>query len=270
MASPARAPGRPSRRSQPLREFRQRGNPQPDGHQFDRQRQPARLTADAARQRQLSRSRLKRHPRHRGPGQEQRHRLRHHRRADLAGNSHRRHPPHAFGLDVKRDTARHQKPQTRGPPRQLAASTTYRFQHVLAVIDHQQRPAARHRTGNSIKSRRRLGPPDPHPLNQGGNHLVLGATRHQVDIARQLRPARRHLDPGRLNRHSGLPHPADADQRHHRITSQPGRDLPELRSSPDKRRPPRRQPHRRPVPAVITTTAGALAEDLHHQPTLSP
>ena len=58
MSSPARGPGRPSRRSQPLREFRKRGNPQPDGHQFDRQRQPARLTADAARQRQLSRSRL--------------------------------------------------------------------------------------------------------------------------------------------------------------------------------------------------------------------
>ena len=115
MASPACAPGRPSRRSQPLREFGKRGNPQPDGHQFDRQGQPARLTADAARQRQLSRSRLKRHPRHRGPGQEQRHRLRHHRRVDLAGNGHRRHPPHAFGLDVKRDTARHQKPQSPRP-----------------------------------------------------------------------------------------------------------------------------------------------------------
>ena len=196
MPSPACSPGRPSRRPQPFREFRQRGNPQPDGHQFDRQGQPARLTADTARERQLSRSRLERHPRHRGPGKEQRHRLRHHRRADLAGNGHRRHPPHALGLDVKRDTARHQKPQTRGPPRQLAASTTHRFQHVLAVIDHQQRPAARHRTDNSIKSRRRLGPPDPHPLNQGGNHLIIGATWHQVDIARQLRPASRTASAG--------------------------------------------------------------------------
>ena len=120
-------------------------------------------------------------------------------------------------------------------PGQLAAGTTDRFQHVLAVIDHQQRPAARHRVGNSVKSRRRLGPPDPHPLNQGGNHLLIGATWHQVDVARQLRPARRHLDPCRLNRQSGLPDPPDADQRHHRIASQPGRDLPELRGSPDKR-----------------------------------
>ncbi len=60
---------------------------------------------------------------------------------------------------------------------------------MLAVVEHQQRPAARHRLGHSVKSRRRPGPPDPHPLNQGGKHLFIGAAWHQVDIARQLRPA---------------------------------------------------------------------------------
>ena len=175
MAPGTRGPGRPSRRPQPVREFGQRGNPQAVGDQFERQRKPARLAADAARQRQLAGSGLQRHPRHGGPGEKQRHRLRRNRMAGLAGNSHGLHPPHAFGLDVKRDPARHQNPQIRGPPGQLIAGTTGRFQHVLAVIQHQQRPAARHRLGDSVKSRRRPGPPDPRPLNQGSNHLLIGA-----------------------------------------------------------------------------------------------
>ena len=101
----------------------------------------------------------------------------------------------------------------------------------------------------------------------GGHHLLLGAAWHQVDIARQLRAPGRYLDPRRFNRQSGLPDPPDAGQRHHRIASKPGGDLPEIHGSADKGRPPRRQPHRRPVPADITFTTGELAQDL---PTSQP
>jgi hypothetical protein len=146
MAPGARVPGRPARRPQPFREFGQRGHPQAVGDQFQRQRKPARLTADAARKRQLAGSSSQFHPRHGSPGKEQRHRLRRNRMASLARNSHGLHPPHALGLDIERAAARHQHPQVRGPPGQLIAGTTGRFQHVLAVVQHQQRPAARHCT----------------------------------------------------------------------------------------------------------------------------
>ena len=193
MAPRARGPGRPSRRPQPLGQFGQRRNPQAISDQFKRQRKASRLTADAARQYQLTGPGPHRHPRHSSPGQEQRHRLRRNRRAALTGNSHRLHPPHAFRLDIQRDTARRQNPKIRGPPGQLPAGTPGRFQHMLAVVHNQQRPAARHRFGHRLKPRRRLGPPDPHRLNQGGNHLLIAAARHQVDLARQVRPAGRHL-----------------------------------------------------------------------------
>jgi hypothetical protein len=117
---------------------------------------------------------------------------------------------HALGLDVERDAARYQNPEIRGPPGQVIASTTGRFQHVLAVVEHQQRPAARHRLGHGVKSGRRGGSPDPHALNQGGHHLLVGAARNQVDIARHHGPAGRYLDPRRLNGQSGLPDPPDA------------------------------------------------------------
>ena len=129
-------------------------------------------------------------PRHGRPGEKQRHGLRHHRTVGLARNRHRLHPPHALGLDVKRDAARYQNSEIGGPPGQVIARTTGRFQHVLAVVEHQQRPAARHRLGDSVKPGRRGGSPDPHALNQGGNHLLVGAARNQVDIARHhARPA---------------------------------------------------------------------------------
>src|SRR5258708_4377241 len=140
-------------------------------------------------------------------------------------------PPHTSRLDLKRDAARPQQPQTRGPPGQLVASTTCRFQHVLAVVDHQQRPAARHRIDNTVESRCRPGPPDPYPFDQGSNHLIIGPTRHQVDIARQLSPARPHLDPRRLNPQSGLSHPPNPHQRHPPMASQPGANLPHLSAS---------------------------------------
>ena len=195
-----------------------------------------------------------------GPGVKQRHRLRRILEAGLAGNGHGLHPPDAFGLDIKRDPAGRQNPQIRGPPGQLIASTAGRFQHMLTVVEHQQRPAARHHLGHGVKSRGRPGPPDSHPLNQGSNHLLIGAARHQVDVARQLRPAGRYLGPRRLNRQSGLPDPPDAGQGHHRIAPEPGGDLAEIHGSPDKGKPPLRQPHHRPV----------LAGDLPHQPTLTP
>ena len=158
MAPGARGPGRPSRRPQPLGEFGQRGNPQAVGDQFERQRKPARLAADAARQHQLAGPVRHRHPRHGGPGQEQRHRLRRNRMAGLAGNSHGLHPPHAFGLDIERDAARHQNPQIRGPPGQLLAGAPGRFQHMLAVVDNQQRPA-----GPTPPRPPRQAPPRPRP-----------------------------------------------------------------------------------------------------------
>ena len=270
MAPGTCTPGRPARRPEPLGEFGQRGHPQAVGDQFDRQRKPARLAADAARQHQLAGPVRHRHPRHGGPGQEQRHRLRRNRMAGLAGNSHGLHPPHAFGLDVERDAARHQNAQIRGPPGQLLAGATGRLQHVLAVVDDQQRPAARHRPGHGVKSRRGLGPPDPHRLDQGRDHLLIGTAWHQVGKARQLRPASRHLDPPRLDRQRGLPDPPDAGQRHHRMPGQPGRDLAEVRCSPHKGRPSRRQPHRRTVRAGIAGPDGELAKDLPHQPTVTP
>jgi hypothetical protein len=92
----------------------------------------------------------------------------------------------------------------------VIARTTSRFQHVLAVVQHQQRPAARHGLGHSVKSGRRPSTPDPRPLNQSSNHLIIGAARDQVDKARQLRPAGGHFDPRRLDGQSGLPDPADA------------------------------------------------------------
>ena len=269
MASRACGPGRPSRSPQPLGEFGQRGNPQAVGDQFKRQRKAARLTAGAAREYQLTGPGPHRHPGHGGPGQEQRHRLRRNRRAGLAGNSHRLHPPYAFGLDIERDTARRQNPQIRGPPGQLPAGTPDRFQHMLAVVDNQQRPAARHRFSHRVKPRRRLGPPDPHRLNQGGNHLLIAAARHQVHVAGLVRPAGRRLDPRRLDRQRGLPDSPDAGKRHHRIPGQPGRDLAQVRGSPDKGQPPGRQPHRNPGPAGITTT-GEAAGRLPHQPTVPP
>ena len=185
------------------------------------------------------------------------------------GNSHRLHPPYAFGLDIERDTARRQNPQIRGPPGQLPAGTPGRFQHMLAVVDNQQRPAARHRFGHRVKPCRRLGPPDPHRLNQGGHHLLLGAAWHQVDIARQLRPRGRYFGPCRLNRQRGLPDSPDAGQRHHPVSAKPGGNLREVCGSPDKGEPSRWQPHRT-VPAGITVTTGELAGDLRHQPTLTP
>ena len=45
---------------------------------------------------------------------------------------------------------------------------------------------------------------------QGGNHLLVGAARNQIDIARHHGPAGRYLDPRRLNGQSGLPDPPDA------------------------------------------------------------
>ncbi len=250
-----RASGRPLRRTQLCCQFGQRGSPQAIGDQFQRQRKPARLTADAARKHQLSGSSLQCHPRHGCPGIKQPHRLRSNRMAGLAGNSHGLYPPHTLRLDIKRDAARHQNPQIRGSPGQLTASTTGRFQNVFAVVENKQRPATRHRLDDSIKASRRRGPPDPDPLNQGGNYLLLGAAWHQIDVAHPLRPPSRYLGPCRLNRQRGLSDSPNAGQRHHQVPAKPGRNLREVRGSPDKGQPPRWQPHRT-VPAGTTATTG--------------
>ncbi len=109
-----------------------------------------------------------------------------------------------------RKSAAHQNPQIPSPPGQLIASTAGRFQNVFTVVENEQRPAIRHRLGDSIKASRRPGPPDPDPLNQGGNHLLLGTAWHQIDAARPLRPPGRYLGPCRLNRQRGLPDPPEA------------------------------------------------------------
>ena len=85
-------------------------------------------------------------------------------------------------------------------------------------------------------------PPDPHPLNQGCDHLLISPARHQVDETRELCPADRNLDPRRLDRQGRLPDAPYAGQRDHRTAPEPRGDLPEIRGSPHKRRPPRRQP----------------------------
>jgi hypothetical protein len=187
----------------------------------------------------------------------------------LAGNSHGLHPPHTFRLDIERNAARHQNLQIRGSPGQLIASTAGRFQNVFTVVQNEQRPAIRHRPGDSIKASRRPNPPDPDTTNQGGNYLLLGAAWHQIDVVRPLRAPGRHFGPCRLNRQRGLPDSPDAGQRHHRVPAKPGGNLREVCGSPDKRQPSRWQPHRT-VPAGITVTTGELAGDLRHQPTLTP
>ena len=264
-----RASGRPFRRTQLCCQFGQRGSPQAIGDQFKRQRKPARLTADAARKHQRSGSSRQCHPRHGCPSIKQPHRLRSNRMAGLAGNSHGLHPPHTFRLDIERDAARHQNPQVGGSPGQLIASTAGRFQNVFTVVENEQRPAIRHRLGDSIKASRRPGPPDPDPLNQSGNYLLPGAAWHQIDIARPLRPPGRHFGPRRLNSQRGLPDSPDAGQRHHRVPAKPGGNPREVCGPPDEGEPSRRQPHCT-VPAGIPDTTGELAGDLRHQPTLTP
>jgi hypothetical protein len=269
VAPGTRAPGRPFRGTQLCCQFGQRGSPQAIGDQFQRQRKSARLTADAARKHQLSRSSLQCHPRHGCPGIKQPHRLGSNRVVGLAGNSHGLHTPHTLRLDIERDAARHQNPQIRSSPGQLIASTAGRFQNVFTVVENEQRPAIRHRLGHSIKASRRSGAPDPDPFNQSGNYLLLGAAWHQIDVARPLPPPGRYFGPCRFNRQRGLSDSPDAGQRHHRVSAKPDGNLREVCGSPDKREPPRGQPHRT-VPAVITVTTGELAGDLRHQPTLTP
>jgi hypothetical protein len=264
-----RASGRPFRRTQLGGQFGQRGSPQAIGDQVERQRKPARLTADAGRKHQLSRPSLQAHPRHGCPGIKQRHRLRSNQMAGLAGNSHGLYPPHTFRLDIERDTARHQNPQIRGLPGQPVASTAGRFQNVFTVVENQQRPAIRHRLGDSIKASRCPGPSDPDPLNQGGNYLLPGTAGHQIDVVRPLRPPGRYFVPCRLNRQRGLSDSPDAGQRHYRVSAKPGGNLREVYGSPDKGEPSRWQPHRT-VPAGITVTTGELPAGLRHQPTLTP
>lgn len=150
-------------------------------------------------------------------------------------------------------------------PGDLAAG----FQNVFTVVENEQPPAIRHRLGDSIKASRRPGPPDPDPLHQGGNYLLLGTAWHQIDVARPLRPPSRYLGPCRLNRQRGLADSPDAGQRHHRVSAKPGGHLREVCGSPDKGGPPRWQPHRT-VPAGITVTAVELAGNIRHQPTLTP
>ena len=158
VAPGTRAPGRPVRRTQLSCQFGQRGSPQAIGDQFERQRKPARLTADAARKHQLLGSRLHSHPRHGGPGIKQPHRLRRNRMAGLDGKIHRLYPPHTFRLDIERDAARHQNPQIRG----LAWPADRKHRAPVPERVHSCRaPAA---TGNPTPPRRQhQGPPPPRP-----------------------------------------------------------------------------------------------------------
>ena len=155
----------------------------------------------------------------------------------------RRHPPHRLTAHAQRLTARRQHLRARRRARETIDQGGGRVDHVLAVVEHHQRPLVgqepAHHVGRFHSGARRR---TDRRRDRAGHQRGIDQ-RRQFD---KPHPCRKLIDQtGRdLDRQTCLADPADAGQRHHpRRAHQPG-DRRQLLLPADEHRPFRREVRR--------------------------
>jgi hypothetical protein len=198
---------------------------------LDGQRDPVEAAADLYRRGPRSRVERKGRPHLRGPLGEERDGIT--RRARKRVDGERGHPPDRLAMDAEGLPARGEDPQagrrTQQPVDQLCGA----IDHVLAVVEHEQRPPLRQKATHDFsgldagrgfradRGRDRRG--DERSIDQGGE---LGEPHTAGELVEH---ARCHLDG-----EAGLAHAADSGQRHRPGRPDKGGDGPQLTLPPEK------------------------------------
>ncbi len=152
----------------------------------------------------------------------------------------RRHRPHLLAVDAERLPARGEHDDAGALRDEALRQPRGGVQDVLAVVEHEQQPAADEVLDDRLLDRRAV------PLlhaQRDGDRVRDGAA---VEERRQLGEPRAVGEPvaltaRHLDREPGLPDSPDADERHQRGRPQPGRDRADRRVPPDERGAPARQ-----------------------------
>ena len=130
--------------------------------------------------------------------------------------------------------------QVRRGTEHVAHELRSRLEHVLAIVDEQQKPPLP-QIGNQDVSRLHAGlVSEVQRCEHGIGHLGCISDLAKLDQPGSIREAPREFGPD-TNGEPGLPHPARADQAHHARGRELLPDLAKLASAADKRRCLRRR-----------------------------